>query len=48
MRVLQAQFDRTPFPVLDLGGERCFQVMEMRMVLLAGFFCQRGVPRADS
>jgi hypothetical protein len=37
VRILEPQFDRAPFALLDLGLKQRFQVVEMGVVLLPGF-----------
>jgi hypothetical protein len=39
--ILKAQFDGAPFTILDLALEQSFQVVKMRVVLLARFLSQR-------
>jgi hypothetical protein len=51
VRILEPQFDRAPFALFDLGLEQRFQVMEMGVVLLPGFFgegCELGADGAQS
>lgn len=38
VRFLHAQFDRMPFPILHLGLKQGFEVVQMRVVALRGFF----------
>jgi hypothetical protein len=41
MRILDSQFNRTPFTLFDLSLEQRFEVMKMRVLLLSGFLRQR-------
>ena len=47
MCILKAQFDGAPFTILDLALEQSFQVVKMRVVLLARFLSQRRELPAD-
>src|ERR1019366_6438444 len=51
VRILEPQFDRAPFALLDLGLKQRFKVVEMGVVLLPGFLgqgCELSPDRAQS
>ena len=47
MRLMHAQFDGPPFAVFDFGLEQGFQVVQVRVVALRGFFGERSELRTD-
>jgi hypothetical protein len=47
VRILDSQFNRTPFTLFNLSLEQRFEVMKMGVLLLSGFLSQRSELSTD-